>query len=101
MHAGTTQFRYLDVAQLLKHALGLATQHPGAFELYYLFFEWQGPESLVHRAEVERLQKLIGSDFRFRWNSYQEVYKLLGEAIGDEHALYATYLRERYFHTTV
>lgn len=101
VHAGRTHFRYLDVAQLLKHALGLATQHQGKFGLSYLFFEWPGPESLVHRAEVERFQELVGRDFHFVWNSYQELYKLLCQAGGPEHAAYNTYLGKRYFHDAV
>ena len=33
IYAGRLRFRYLDVVQLLKHALGLATQHEGKFDL--------------------------------------------------------------------
>ena len=101
VHAGRARFRYLDVAQLLKHALGLATQHQGKFGLSYIFFEWPGSESPVHRAEVERFQELVGSDFHFVWNSYQELYKLLCQAGGPEHVAYTTYLGKRYFHDAV
>lgn len=98
LHAGTEHFRYLDVAQLLKHALGLATRHEGKFGLNYIFYEWPGPESVAHRAEVERFQALVGNDLLFRWNSYQEIYKRLSQTAGQEHILYTTYLGERYFH---
>lgn len=101
VHAGRAHFRYLDVAQLLKHALGLATQHQGKFGLHYLFYEWPGPESLVHRAEIDRFKALVGSEFPFHWDSYQEVYKSLCLAIGTEHVKYTTYLGKRYFHDAV
>lgn len=101
VQAGKASFRYLDVAQLLKHALGLATQHEGKFGLNYIFYDWPGPESLAHRAEVERFQALVGNDFRFLWNSYQEVYKRLSRAAGQEHLEYITYLGKRYFHDAV
>ena len=101
VHAGKVHFRYLDVAQLLKHALGLATQHEGKFGLNYVFYDWPGPESLAHSAEVERFQALVGNDFRFLWSSYQEVYKRLCQAIGQEHIAYTTYLGSRYFHDAV
>ena len=101
LQAGRAHFRYLDVAQLLKHALGLATQHEGKFGLNYVFYELAGPESLAHRAEVDRFQGLVGNDFRFRWNSYQDIYKLLSQAVGQEHIAYTTYLGQRYFHDAV
>lgn len=34
---GLERFRYLDVPQLLKHALGLATQLGDRFMLYYAY----------------------------------------------------------------
>ena len=49
MHEGTARFRYLDAPQLLKHALGLATQHPGNFELYYAISIGPDPN---HRASI-------------------------------------------------
>jgi hypothetical protein len=101
VHAGKAQFRYLDVAQLLKHALGLATQHEGKFGLSYLFYDWPGPESVAHRAEVERFQMYIGNDLHFVWNSYQELYKLLRQVAGQEHMAYITYLDKRYFRDAV
>lgn len=97
LHSGRIQFRYLDAPQLLKHALGLATQHPGSFELYYLFFDCPGLETEVHRAEVCRFAELVGGDFRFRWSSYQEVFNQLTVAGDAKSTSYLAYLSERYF----
>ena len=93
----TVSFRHLDVAQLLKHALGLGKQHPGHFELYYIFFDCPGPESIIHRAEVEEFARRVGGDFTFRWVSYQDMFKVLTREAGPEHSAYMAYLRERYF----
>jgi hypothetical protein len=97
MHEGTARFRYLDAPQLLKHALGLATQHPGSFELYYVYFDWPGPESTVHRSEIEGFESLVRRDFRFHVSTYQELFARLVRATGTEHASYIRYLHERYF----
>jgi len=97
VQSGADQFRYLDVAQLLKHALGLSTQHPGSIELFYVFFDIPGQESLAHRAEVERFESAVKGDFRFRWSSYQDIFKKLAQSAGAEHRSYITYLGERYF----
>ena len=81
--------------------MGYGFQGQGQFGLYYIFYEWQGPESLAHREEVERFQSLLGSDFRFLWSSYQEVYKPLSHTVGQEHVAYTSYLGKRYFHDAV
>ena len=92
------RFRYLDVAQLLKHMLGLATQHRGAASLYYLFYDWPScPESALHRAELEVFCARIGSDLPFRWASYQEVFARFTSAFSAEHGTYLQYLKRRYF----
>ena len=97
MRSGARHFRYLDAPQLLKHALGLATQHRGNFDLYYVYYDFSGPETVPHRAELEEFEALVRSDFRFRWISYQDVYSRLVRLIGPENAAYTNYLRERYF----
>lgn len=97
LQARTVKFRHLDVAQLLKHALGLANQHPGRFELYYIFFDCPGPESLIHHAELKEFARRICGDFQFRWGSYQGLFQVLAKDVGPEHISYMSYLRERYF----
>lgn len=97
LHSGRVQFRYLNAPQLLKHALGLATQLPDSFELYYLFFDCQGVESEVHRSEVRRFAELVGGDFRFHWKSYQEVFRGLLNSDDATNTSYLAYHAERYF----
>jgi hypothetical protein len=88
-------FTYLDAPQLLKHALGLATQQGQRFDLYYLYFEWRGPESAKHRAEIERFSERVGTELRFRSFTYQELFhQLQGRLVEPS---YINYLRERYF----
>jgi hypothetical protein len=89
-------FQYLDAAQLLKHALGLATQHPLKFDLCYLYYEMPGPESEVHRAEIATFASRVGADFRFHWDTYQDVAQRLTAFVGPEDSVYMDYLKDRY-----
>lgn len=57
MRDGKETFRYLDAAQLLKHALGLATQLGDGFSLFYIYYDWPGKALNVHRDEVKRLHQ--------------------------------------------
>lgn len=97
VYEGKEHFRHLDAAQLLKHMLGLATVHRGKAELYYLFYDWPGHESSIHRSEVERFEGLIAPEVRFRWGSYQELFGRLRQSVGQEHDEYIRYLAARYF----
>lgn len=90
------RFRFLDVPQLLKHALGLATQRPGKFALRYLYFDLDGPVGDQHRAEIDRAIGLVGDDLEFGASSYQDLYrKLCGRETVE--AGYLDYLGRRYF----
>jgi hypothetical protein len=100
MHSGVRRFRYLDAAQLLKHALGLACHHPATFELCYLYYEVPSTESAVHRAELDQFADLIRGDFEFQVRTYQELYRRLRDVAGTEHAAYLAYLDARYFSAT-
>lgn len=97
LHIGEVDFRYLDAAQLLKHTLGLATQQPGNVMLYYIYFDWHGPESIVHTEEIERFALIVRQDIPFHYCTYQEVYRRLVDGIGNEHSEYLEYLSRRYF----
>lgn len=88
-------FSYLDAPQLLKHALGLATQLGQRFDLLYLYFDWPGPESQKHQGEVAHFAKRVGSELRFRAFTYQEMFLQL-ESKNVERS-YLAYLRARYF----
>jgi len=86
-------FRHLDVAQLLKHVLGMATQLGDKFSLYYIYYDWNGPESDAHGEEVERFASMVGEEVRFKTKSYQEFFN----ALNCDDADYMNYLRDRYF----
>lgn len=88
-------FIHLDAAQLLKHALGLATQLGARFDLYYVYFEWPGSESALHRSEIDCFSKRVGSEIRFRSMTYQDLFGRLG--VDDAEPDYFNYLRGRYF----
>jgi hypothetical protein len=95
MRAGEAVFRHLDAAQLLKHALGLATQRPGRCGLRYLFLDISCPSSARHREELERFAERVDDALAFRGESYQTLIARLGaEATVD--AGYVCYLRSRY-----
>jgi len=88
-------FSYLDAPQLLKHALGLATQLGQRFDLLYLYYDWPGLESNKHQDEVARFAKRVGTELRFRAFTYQELFLQLESKNVDRS--YLAYLRARYF----
>lgn len=97
LQAQELEFQYLDVPQLAKHALGLATQVGRAFRLFYLFFE--GPEgakvTAAHRQEIAKFAELAGNELGFFPLSYQALLKQLScLAAGEER--YISYLSLRY-----
>ena len=100
MYDGAKRFRHLNVPQLLKHALGLATKLGGDFSLYYIYFDWAGPESQVHRTEIDEFVKLVGEELRFKAFTYQELFASLTSA-SDVDQDYLSYLRTRYFSDVV
>lgn len=93
---GQESFRHFDVTQLLKHALGLATQLGQGFSLHYLYFDWPGPESDVHNSEINRFKKAVGEELRFRAISYQELFSRVSKD-GKTDQEYIAYMRTRYF----
>lgn len=92
---GIEKFIHLNVPQLLKHALGMANELHDQFSLFYMYYDWPGPESDVHKSEIQRFVQLVGSELRFKSFSYQEIFRLLGEEdIEDDE--YMEYLFRRY-----
>jgi len=89
-------FKFLDVPQLLKHALGLARKKVGTHELYYIYFDWKCPEGEMHRAELARFASLVGEEIRFRALTYQELFKRLAHTVRPDDAGYVNYLTARY-----
>lgn len=96
IQAGAQRFRFLNAAQLLKHALGLASTRPGAFELRYLYYEWPTREAAEHRAEVARFAAAADAELPFAAITYQELFARL-EVDGAVEGGYLDYLRARYF----
>ncbi len=84
LRGGTTRFRYLDAAQLVKHAFGLVTEGRRSSKapvLVYLFAEPAQlggkdiePEAIArHRAEVMEFEQTVaGSEVAFHHTSYRD-----------------------------
>ena len=96
LRGGRQRFEYLDPRQLLKHALGLATQMGNRFSLYYLYYDWSGEGLEAHRREVDLFDKQVGHEIRFRELTYQGVFERLRTS-GQASADYLSYLESRYF----
>ena len=90
------RFEFLDPWQLLKHALGLATQKGDQFSLYYIYYDWFGEELVAHRREIELFEERVGCEVRFRVLTYQQVFKRLRDS-QQAGADYLQYLKSRYF----
>ena len=96
MQDGSEHFRHLDAAQLLKHTLGLATQHGDRFSLYYVYFDLPCPASAGHRDDIVRFTERVGAEIRFRAISYQEIFSALITLDAVDRS-YLDYLASRYF----
>ncbi|HJQ10138.1 MAG TPA: hypothetical protein VJ840_03835, partial [Gemmatimonadaceae bacterium] len=92
----STPFKFLDAPQLLKHALGIGQTKRGRHELWYMYFDWNCPESEVHAMELRRFSSLVGSEIRFRAMTYQELFKRLARTVTPRDAAYMDYLTGRY-----
>lgn len=64
--AGKKSFWYLDVAQLLKHSLGLSNRLGRNFSLHYMYYQWPGAESIDHVQEIKKFSSFVGSELNFR-----------------------------------
>ncbi len=95
MNSGATRFRYLDAAQLLKHALGMATQLGDQFSLYYMYLKLPGKESNIHIEEVSRFASCLGAELGFKAITYQQLLSSLQHEQGADPE-YLDYLRKRY-----
>ena len=95
MSRGDVRFRYMDVAQLLKHALGLSTQLGDQFSLYYVYLDWPGEESAVHSEEIEQFNRRVSDELGFVALTYQQLLSALGEE-PEVDANYLGYLHSRY-----
>lgn len=80
------EYRHLDVAQLIKHAFGLAPTFPGQ-DVTLLYLYWEPANANVfdvfheHRAEIERFAECIrGATPRFRALSYPALWSVWSRA---------------------
>ena len=96
LRGGRQRFEYLDPRQLLKHALGLATQLGNKFSLYYLYYDWSGYGTETHRREIDSFGERVGDEIRFKALTYQEVFERLRDS-GQAGSEYLEYLETRYF----
>lgn len=72
------RWHYPDVAQLLKHMLGLACESDEPATLLYLWYDTGLDDARAHRDEMEMFAELVHRDrVAFRACSYQEVFEAL------------------------
>lgn len=89
-------FQYLDVAQLLKHTLGLKRRFASDFDLCYLWYDVPGSTAAeLHRAEVATFTEEVVCEIEFRSLTYQELFRSLSRVIQESN--YGKYLKSRYF----
>jgi hypothetical protein len=95
LRASRASFRHLDAAQLLKHALGLATQRQEQAALFYVYYDVRDRSGDIHRDEIKRFSALVDPGLKFRALSYQS---LIGDLSLDDgiDADYLAYPRSRY-----
>jgi hypothetical protein len=74
----------------------LATAAPGRSSLSYVYFDGSGPESSIHRREIDRFADFIGPYMPFHSISYQRFFGHLQATLGEEHAVYVDYVNRRY-----
>lgn len=93
---GRQHFTYLDAPQLLKHALGLASQTFAGSSLLYLYFDATGPLAREHRSEIAKFQQQLDAGVGFRAMTYQELVSRLATVRADGASPYLEYLTSRY-----
>ena len=96
LYENRCRFEFLDPWQLLKHALGLATQLGTKFSLHYLYYDHPGERAETHRSEVARFSDCVGDEIRFRALTYQEVFDKF-RVSNHVDPRYLDYLGGRYF----
>lgn len=100
LRSGEHKFEFLDVAQLLKHMLGLGrTGH--RWRLCCLWYRVDGSVGDQHQNELDQFSHKISADTgRFTSQTYQELFIRMRAALGAEHDEWASYLQQRYFEET-
>jgi hypothetical protein len=93
---GRERLKYLNAAQLLKHALGLANNGLATSALVYLYFDRPGKEAATHRAELARVSERLAPELELRVSTYQSLFAALRD-VPDLERGYIDYLARRYF----
>lgn len=88
--------RYLNAAQLLKHALGLAVNGLRTSTLLYLYYDRSTSEAARHRAELNLVCARLAGEVDLRVSTYQSFFAAL-RATPDLERDYVDYLARRYF----
>lgn len=96
LQAGRERLKYLNAPQLLKHALGLASNGLRTSTLLYLYYDGAGKEALGHRAELARVVERLAPEIELHVSTYQALFAALREVPGLERD-YVDYLAQRYF----
>jgi hypothetical protein len=90
-------FKYLDIPQLLKHALGLKrAAKGGTWYLRYVYLDCPCAARADHQKEIADFSATVGSELNFRAQSYQSLLASLDVASDPELVDYLEYLRDRY-----
>lgn len=72
------QWLHLDVPQLLKHMLGLASDGEAPKSLVYLWYDTGLPDAGAHRAEIDRFAAAVAGDrIAFVSRTYQDLFGCL------------------------
>lgn len=94
LQGSAVAYRYLNVPQLLKHALGLKKNASAGWRLIYLFMDGVGEAADDHRKEVARFEREVGHELHFTALSYGTLIERL--AFDSVDAEYLSYMRSRY-----
>lgn len=92
---GSEVFRWLHVAQLIKHGLGL--RRAGApFRLVLAWYRIKGAVAAEIDTEIGRFAGLVGDELGFSAVSYQELFERM-RSLPEPSPGYFSYLEDRYF----
>lgn len=91
-----SEFVRLDVAQLLKHLLGLAYTTKATPRLICLWYDAGSDEADDHRRELATFGKEVEGEAEFRALSYQDLFDVLRHR-PEPRVRYVEYLSGRYF----
>lgn len=94
LDSGEVEYQFLNGAQLIKHALGLARKYgTDGFWLTYVWFDGKDEVSRAHRREIEHFTLTATKDIHFGAIDYRELSLILGPSPEEGHA---EYLDQRY-----